>query len=113
MHASIHQTVVKLVKAMEDDEAMQFIYVLDQVKNRPRAYGKMISPCTCPTGIGITPLFHVEAVIRIAVFPATISPLLGQTATEESHIFTEKLMSEAMFPFAKTNFSMMSAQKQR
>jgi hypothetical protein len=57
-HASVHQTVVGLIKTMmmEDDDAMQFIYVQDQVKNRRLAYGETISPCTCLTGIGITPL---------------------------------------------------------
>jgi hypothetical protein len=32
MHASIRQTAVEPVKTIEDDEAMQFIYVQDQIK---------------------------------------------------------------------------------
>jgi hypothetical protein len=44
MHACVHQTVVELVKIMENDEAMPFIYVQDQVKNRLLAYGGTISP---------------------------------------------------------------------
>jgi hypothetical protein len=34
MHTGVHQTVVELLKTMEADEAMQFIYVQDQIKNR-------------------------------------------------------------------------------
>jgi hypothetical protein len=65
MQAGVHEMVVELSKTMEDDEAMQFIYVQDQVKNRRLAYGETFSPCTCLTGIGITPLIYVEAVIHI------------------------------------------------
>jgi hypothetical protein len=32
MHSGVHKTIVELIKTMEDDEAMQFIYVQDQVK---------------------------------------------------------------------------------
>jgi hypothetical protein len=51
--------------------------------------------------------------IHTAGFPATISPLLGETITDELHIFAEKLMSDALLPFAKTNFKMMGAPKRR
>jgi hypothetical protein len=104
MHAGVHQTVVELIKTIEDDEAMQFIYVQDQVKNMSLAYGETISRCTCLAGIGITPVTYVEAVIQIVEFPATISPLLGATTTDEFNIFAEKLMSGALLPFAKANF---------
>jgi hypothetical protein len=109
MHAGAHQTVAELITTMEDDEAMQFIYVQDQVKNQRLAYSETISPCTCLTGIGITPLIYVEAIIHIVEFPATISRLLGETTTDEFHIFAEKLMSDALLPFTKTNFNMISA----
>jgi hypothetical protein len=42
-----------------------------------------------------------------------ISLLLGETPTDEFHIFAEKLMSDALLPFSKTNFNMMSARKRR
>jgi hypothetical protein len=73
----------------------------------------MISPCACLTGIGITPLIYVEAVIHIVEFLATISLLLGETTTDEFHIFAEKLISDALVPFPKTNFNMMNARKRR
>jgi hypothetical protein len=111
MHAGIHQTVVELIKTMEDDEVMQFMDVQDQVKNRRLACGEMISPCTCLTGIRITPVISVKAVIHIIEFPARISPLLGETTTDEFHIFVEKLMSDALLPSAKMNFNVMSARK--
>jgi hypothetical protein len=94
MQAGVHQTVVQLIKTMEDGEAMQFIYVQDQVKNRWLKHGKIYSPCTCLTGIGITPLICVEAVLHIVEFPATISPLLGETTTDELHVFAEKVTSD-------------------
>jgi hypothetical protein len=100
-------------KTMEDDELMQFIDVQDQVKNRQLPYGETISPCTCLTGIGITPVIDVEVVIHIVEFPATISPLLGETTMDEFHIFTEKLIFDVLLPLAKDNFNMMSAQKPR
>jgi hypothetical protein len=96
---------------MEDDESMQFIYVQDQVKNRRIAYVETTSPCTCLTGTGILPLVYVEAVIQIVAFPATISPLLGEITMDEFHIFAEKLMPDALLPFAKANFNMMSARE--
>jgi hypothetical protein len=61
----------------------------------------------------MTPLIYVEAVIHIVEFPATISPLLGETTRDEFHSFIEKLMSDALLPFAKTNFNMISARKRR
>jgi hypothetical protein len=61
--------------------------------------------------MGITPLIYIEATIHIAEFPATISPLLGETTTDEFHIFTEKLTSDALLPFVETNSNMMSARK--
>jgi hypothetical protein len=113
MHAGVHQTGVELIKTMEDHEAMQFIHVQDQVKDGRLAYGEMTSPCTCLTGIGITPLIYVEAIIHMFECPATISPVLGETTTDEFHVFAEKLMSDALLPFAKINFNMMSARKRR
>jgi hypothetical protein len=113
MHTGVHQTVLQLIKTMmiEDDDAMQFIYIQDQVKNRRLAYRETISPCTCPTGIGITPLIYTEAVIHVVEFPATISPFLGEITMDEFYIFAGKLMSDSLLPFAKANFKTMSAQK--
>jgi hypothetical protein len=113
MHACVHQTVIKLVKTMKADEAMQFIYAQDQIKNRWVAYGETVLPWSCLTGIGITSLIFVEAIIHIVEFPAVIFPLLGHLQLDEFHRFTEKRMSDALPPFAKTNFYMMSAQKLR
>jgi hypothetical protein len=111
MHAGVHQTVVELIKTMKDNQAMQFIYVQGQVENQRFAYGETISLCTCLTGIGITPPIYVKAVIHIVEFPAAISPFLGKTTTDELHIFAEKLMSDALLPFAKTNFNIMNPRK--
>jgi hypothetical protein len=92
MHAGVHQTVVELVKTMEADEALQFIYVQEQIKNRRLAYGETVFPCSCLTGIEITLLIFVQAIIHIVEFPAVISPLLGHLQLAEFHQFAEKLM---------------------
>jgi hypothetical protein len=87
---------------------MKLVCVQEQIKNRRIAYGETISPCSCLTGIGITPLIFGEAVLHIVGFPAPVSPLLG-----DIDIFAEKLVSDALLPFAKTNFHMMSSRKRR
>jgi hypothetical protein len=46
-------------------------------------------------------------------FPAVISLLLGHLQLDEFHRFAEKLMSDALLPFAKTNFYMMNARTRR
>jgi hypothetical protein len=65
------------------------------------------------TGIWITPLIFIEAIIHIVEFPPVISPLLGHLQLDEFRRFAEKLMSDALLPFTKTNFDMMSARKRR
>jgi hypothetical protein len=44
MHAGAHETVVELVKTMEADEAMQFIYAQDQIKNRRLSSSETVFP---------------------------------------------------------------------
>jgi hypothetical protein len=46
MHATVHQAVIGLVKTIEDDGTMQFIYIQNQIKSRRLAYGETISFCT-------------------------------------------------------------------
>jgi hypothetical protein len=104
MRAGVHQTAVELVKTMEADEAMQFIYVQDQIRNRRLAHGETVFSCSCLTGIGITLLIFVEAIIHIVEFPAVISPLLAHLQLDEFHRFAERLMSDALLPFVKTSF---------
>jgi hypothetical protein len=113
MHAGVHQTLTKLVETMEVDEAMKVLYAHGEVRNRRLSYGETISPCLCLTGIGITPLIFAEAVLVIAGFPAPLSPRLGDVDVHDFHDFAEKLMSDALLPFAKTNFFMMSSRKRR
>jgi hypothetical protein len=113
MHAGVHQTAVEFVETMEADEAVQFIDVQDQIKNRRLAYGETVFPCSCLTGIGITPLIFVETIIHIVEFPAVISPLLGHLQLDEFHRFAKKLMSDALLPFVNPNFYMISARKHR
>jgi hypothetical protein len=61
----------------------------------------------------ITPLIYVEAVIHIVELSATISPLLGETTTDDFYIFAEKFASDALLSFVKTNFNMVSPRKRR
>jgi hypothetical protein len=98
---------------MDIDQAMKFGHVSEQIKNRRLAYGEMISSCSCLTGIGITRLIFGEAMLHIIGFPAPVSLLLEDIDTDQFDVFAEKLMSDALLPFAKTNFHLMSSRKRR
>jgi hypothetical protein len=113
MHVGVHQTITSLIATMEADEALRFLYVHEQVTNRRLAYGETISLCRCLTGIGMTSLMFAEALIFTVGVAASISPLVWDSSVDTFHIVTEKLMSDFLFPFVKTDFYLMSAQKRR
>jgi hypothetical protein len=69
-------TLGELLKTMDIEQAMKLVYVQEQIKNRQLEYGETISPCSCLTGIGITPHICRKAVLHIVGFPAHVSPLL-------------------------------------
>jgi hypothetical protein len=113
MHAGVHQTMADLIKTMENDEVMNFIYVYGEVKNRRLAYGETVSPAGDLDKLGITPLMFADAVIFVVGFPTAMQPILGDVSEDKFHDFAEKLMSDMLLPFAKTNFFMMSSRKRR
>jgi hypothetical protein len=79
MHGGAHQTVVELVRTMEDDKAMQFIDIQGQVKKCRVAPDETISFCACVTEIRIMPLMYVEAVIHIVEYERKRKDLLCTT----------------------------------
>jgi hypothetical protein len=52
-------------------------------------------------------------VLHIVGCPAPVSPFLGDIDIEQFDVFAEKLMSDALLPFAKTNFHMMRSRRRR
>jgi DNA helicase IV len=64
IRAGVHQTVSAIVKIMEIDEAVKFLYSQRAVQNRRLEYGKIVSPLeyikglwfSCPHLCQITPL---------------------------------------------------------
>jgi hypothetical protein len=112
LHAKTHQTMLGLVRAMEQDEAMKFAYALQAVKNRRLAYGETVEPCTQEWDMRYDPLVFVEALLQFLAFPApmwTLGPLNEDTCRE----YVDILISDELLPFAKTNFSAMSGRKRR
>jgi hypothetical protein len=45
MHAGVHHTMLTIIRTMENDEAMKFVYAQQEVKNRQLASGAIVSPC--------------------------------------------------------------------
>jgi hypothetical protein len=113
VHAGVHQTLAGLVKTMEEDEAMKFMYVHTEVKNRRLSYGETVSPCPELMHLGFTPLIFADAVLFVVGFPTVMEPHIGNADPDTFHRLAENLMSDALLPFAKTNFYMMSSRKRR
>jgi hypothetical protein len=113
LQAGVNQTITSLIATMEADEAPQFMYGHEQVRKRRLACGETILPCSCLPGAGITPLLFGEAVIAIVGFPARISSLVEDVSIDDFHRLMEKLMSDTILLYAKTNFTLMSSRKRR
>jgi hypothetical protein len=56
MHTGVRQTTVQIIKTMETDEVMNFIYTHQQVKNRRLADRETVTPCQNLAGLQLSPL---------------------------------------------------------
>jgi hypothetical protein len=63
--------------------------------------------------LGDVSLICAEAVLVIVGFPAEKSPIVSRLDDDMFHRAAESLMSDILFPFAKTNLYMMSSRKRR
>jgi hypothetical protein len=109
--SGIHQTVSAIVKIMKIDEAVTFLYSQKAVKNRRLEYGKIISPLEYIKGLWFSCVIYAESLLCVVRFPMTLSQLVLDQGENGIHIAVDRLMSDILLPFAKTNFTMMSPQK--
>jgi hypothetical protein len=111
--AGVHQTVSTIVKTIEIDESIKFLYSQRVVKNRRLEYGEIVSPLEYIKGLWFSCLIDAESLLCVVGFPMILSQFVLDQGENGIHIAVERLMSEILLPFAKTNFTMMSSQKRR
>jgi hypothetical protein len=113
MHAGTHQTMFGILKAMEIDQGMKFVYAQREVKNRRFAYGEIVDPCDDKHPFDRDPLLYAEVLLSFIGFPMSVNyPVIMQEA-EVIRGYVEELFSDVLLPFAKTNLSAMSNRKRR
>jgi hypothetical protein len=98
-HAAVHQTIVQIIKTMETDEAMKFVYSHEQVKSRRLASGETVALCQNLAGLQLSPLIFAEALICAAGFPASPTPPVIEMGEDQLHIHLEKITSNLLLPF--------------
>jgi hypothetical protein len=108
--AGVHHPASAIVKTMEIDEAVKFLYMQMAVKNRRLEYGEIVSPLEYIKGLWFSCLVYAESLLCVVGFPMTLSQAILDQGENEIHIAVERLMSDILLPFAKTNFTMMSPQ---
>jgi hypothetical protein len=95
---------------MEIDKAVKFLYSQRAVKNRRLEYGEIVSPLEYIKGFC---LIYAESLLCVIGFPMTLSRLVLDQGENGIHIAVERLMSDILLPFVKTNITMISPQKRR
>jgi hypothetical protein len=113
IRTGIHQTVSAVVKTMEIGEAVKFLSSQRAVKNRRLEYGEIVSPLEYIKGLWFSCLIYAESLLCVVRFPMTLSQLVLDQGENGIHIVVERLMSDILLPFAKTNFTVISPQKRR
>jgi hypothetical protein len=113
IHAGVHQTLSEILKTMEIDEAVKFVYAQQAVKNRRLAYGEIVIPFEYTPGLWFSSLLFAESLLSVVGFPLHLSQLVLDQGEDALHVNVERLMSDELLPFAKTKFSLMSPRKRR
>jgi hypothetical protein len=108
IRVSVHETVSEIVKTMEIDEAVQFLYSQSTAKNQRLGYGEIVSALEYIKGVWFGYLICSESLLCVVGFPVTLSQLVLDQEENGIHIAIEMLMSDILLPFAKTNSLMMS-----
>jgi hypothetical protein len=96
---------------MEIDEAVKFLCSQEAVKNRRLEYGESVSPPEHMKSLSFSCLIYAKSLLCVVGFPMTLSQFVLDQEENGIHITVERLMSDILLPFAKTNFTMMSPQK--
>jgi hypothetical protein len=102
--AGVHQKVSAIIKTMEIDEAVKFLYSQRAVKNRRLEYGEIVSPLEYIQGLWFSSLIHAESLLCVVGFSMTLSQLVLDQGENGIHIAVERLMSDILRPFARINF---------
>jgi hypothetical protein len=68
IRASVHQTASLIVKTMEIDEAVKFLYSQRGTKNRRLEYGEIISPLEYIKGLWFSCLIYAESFYALLDF---------------------------------------------
>jgi hypothetical protein len=84
-------------------QAIKFVFVHREVKNRRLGYGETVSPCPELMHSRFTLRILADTAIFIVGSPTVMPPFIGDPAPDVFHAMTEKLMSDPLLPFAKTN----------
>jgi hypothetical protein len=113
IRTAAHQTVSTIVKTMEIDEAVKFLYSQRVVKNRRLKYGEIVNPLEYIKGLWFSRLICTESLFCAVGFPMILSQFVLDQEENGIHIAVERLMSDILLLFAKTNFTMLSPQKRR
>jgi hypothetical protein len=83
------------------------------VKNRRLEYGEIVSSLEYIQGLWFSCLIDAESLLCVVRFPMTLSQLILDQGENGIHIAVERVISDILLPFAKTNFIMMSPQQRR
>jgi hypothetical protein len=73
MRAGVHQTVSAIVKTMETDEVIKFLYSQRAVKNQQLEYGEIVSRLEYINGLWFSCLIDTESLFCVVGFPMTLS----------------------------------------
>jgi hypothetical protein len=100
-----------IIRQMEIDQAMKFVYAHHEVNNRRLAYGETIEPFCDGYPFQHKPILLAESVLRVVGFP--IQHEFSSDHTADTFSCVEHLMSDVVQSFATTNLSAMSVKKKR
>jgi hypothetical protein len=84
--AGVHQTVSAIIKTMEIDEAVKFLYSQRAVKNRRLEWGEIVSPLEYIKGLWFSCLISAESLLCVVGSPKTLSQLVLDQGENEIHI---------------------------
>jgi hypothetical protein len=116
MHARRHQTLSAIIKTMQIDEVLKFVYANAYVKHRRLAYGKIVDACPDLFDMDCSPFVLAQAVLCVVGFPARMTfavDCLGPPPEDQVYHLVEKLMSDELMPFAKSKMPLMICPRRR
>jgi hypothetical protein len=92
-----HQTLSAIIKIMQIDEALKFVYANAHVKHGRLAYGEIVDASPDLFDMDCSPFVLAQAVLCVAGFPARMTfalDCLGPPPEDQVYHLVEKLMSD-------------------